>query len=353
VACNGVQFRARGERVLFPGFAVLSPQKNEDAVELPALAKGQTLTLKNVEKEQKFTQPPPRYTEASLVRELEEKGIGRPSTYASIIATLLDREYAKLEEKHFAVTDLGRIVCELLTANFRDLMDVGFTAQMEESLDKVADGEEDWVDLLRRFSADFNPTLEQAAKSMDSVKGGLPSGLDCPECGKPTLIRFGKAGAFLACSGYPDCRFTSDFVRGEQGEVRLAAREQPQYRIVGSCPDCGGDLAVKTSRTGSRFIACTNYPQCRHAEPYSTGVSCPACKTGTLAEKSSKRGKIFYGCDQYPKCDYATWDEPVAGKCPECGSPFLVRKKPRGGSPYIGCPEKSCRYRLKEKNEEE
>jgi DNA topoisomerase-1 len=348
VGCNGVQFRAKGERVLFPGFYVLSPQKNDEVVELPALSQGQSLTLRKLEKEQKYTQPPPRYTEASLVRELEEKGIGRPSTYASIIATLLDREYAKLEEKHFTVTDLGRIVCELLTEYFRDLMDVGFTAQMEESLDKVAEGEEDWVDLLNRFSADFNPTLEQAARSMDSVKGGLPAGMACPECGKPAMIKFGKAGAFLACSGYPGCRFTSDFTRDENGAVQLARREQPQYQTVGKCPDCGGDLVVKKSRTGSRFIACTNYPECRHAEPYSTGILCPACKTGTLAEKSSKRGKIFYGCDQYPKCDYAMWDEPVAGECPECGSPLLARKKPRGGGSYVGCPEKGCSYRKKE-----
>ena len=345
VLCNGVQFRSRGERMLFPGFTALSPQKSDDTVELPALAKEQQLALEKLEKEQKFTQPPPLYTEASLVRELEEKGIGRPSTYASIIATLLDRDYAKLEDKHFAVTDLGRVVSELLTEYFKDLMDVGFTAQMEEDLDKVADGEIDWVALLNRFTSEFNPTLDQATRAMDSVKGGLPSGLSCPECGKPTMIKFGKAGPFLACSGYPDCRFTSNFTRDEKGQVRIAEREQPQYQVVGKCPDCGGDLAVKKSRTGSRFIACTNYPACKHAEPFSTGVPCPKCKEGTLVEKSSKRGKLFYGCDQYPKCDFAMWDEPVQGECPQCGSPVLAVKKPRGRKPYVGCPEKSCRYR--------
>ncbi len=344
-SCEGVQFRARGERVLFPGFYVLAPQKGEDAVELPALAKGQTLALNRLEKEQKFTQPPARYSEASLVRELEEKGIGRPSTYASIIATLIDREYATLEDKHFAVTDLGRVVCELLTEYFRDLMDVGFTAQMEESLDKVADGEEDWIALLNRFSADFNPTLEQASKAMNSVKGGLPSGLDCPECGKPTVIKFGKAGPFLACSGYPDCKFTSNFSRDDKGVVHMAERDAPQYEIVGVCPDCGGDLALKKARTGSRFIACTNYPKCKHARPFSTGVACPKCKEGVLVEKSSKRGKLFYGCDQYPRCDFAMWDEPVAGSCPECGSSVLALKRQRGGKAYVGCPEKGCKYK--------
>lgn len=343
--CNGVQFRSKGERVLFPGFYVLSPQKSEDTVELPALEAGQKLNLEKLEKEQKFTQPPPLYTEASLVREMEEKGIGRPSTYASIIATLQDREYALLEDKHFMVTDLGRVVCELLTEYFQELMDVGFTAQMEESLDKVADGDENWVHLLSRFTADFNPTLDKASEAMNSVKGGLASGLDCPECGKPTLIKFGKAGPFLACSGYPECRFTSNFTRDDKGEVHLAEREQPQYEVVGKCPDCGNDLVIKKARTGSRFIACSNYPNCKHARPFSTGISCPACKEGFLVEKSSKRGKIFYGCDQYPKCDFAMWDEPVKGECPECGSPILCLKKPRGRKPYIACPEKSCRYK--------
>lgn len=345
VLCNGVQFRSKGERVLFPGFQILTPGKNEDVVELPALESGQTLALNKLEKEQKFTQPSPRYSEASLVRELEKKGIGRPSTYASIIATLLEREYAVLENKHFVVTDLGRVVSELLTEYFRDLMDIGFTAHMEESLDKVALGEQNWVDLLSRFSAGFNPVLEQAARTMHSVKEGMPSGIDCPTCGKPTMIKFGKAGAFLACSGYPECRFTSNFTRDEDGQVRIAEREQPKYKIVGKCPECGGDLAVKTSRTGSRFIACTKYPECRHTEPFSTGVACPICKNGALAEKSSKRGKVFYGCSRYPQCDYALWDEPVPESCPECGAPFLVRKKPRGGKAYVACPEKSCSYK--------
>ncbi len=345
ILCNGVEFRAKGERVLFPGFYVLSPQKSEDVVDLPGLASGQVLELSKLEKEQKFTQPPPRYTEASLVREMEEKGIGRPSTYASIIATLQEREYALLEDKHFMVTDLGRVVCDLLTEYFQELMDVGFTAQMEESLDKVAGGEEDWVGLLTRFTTGFNPTLDKAARAMSSVKGGLSSGLDCPECGKPTMIKFGKAGPFLACSGYPDCRFTSNFVRDESGKVRAVEREQPQYEVVGTCPECGGDLVVKKARTGSRFIACSRYPECKHTRPYSTGVHCPACQKGLLAEKSSKRGKIFYGCDQYPKCDYAMWDEPVEGSCPQCGSPVLAIKRPRGGKPYVGCPEKGCRYK--------
>jgi DNA topoisomerase-1 len=345
--CQGVQFRARGERVLFPGFYILSPQKSEDAVELPPLSPGQSLSLTKLHKEQKFTQPPGRYTEASLVRELEEKGIGRPSTYASIIATLLDREYARLEDKHFTATDLGAVVCDLLTASFTDLMDVGFTAQMEESLDRVADGDENWVDLLRRFCAAFNPTLEKAARTMESVKGGLPAGLACPDCGKETFIKFGKAGPFLACSGYPACRFTSNFTRDEQGRVHLAEKEKAAAEVVGVCPDCGANLVLKRSRTGSRFVACSAWPACKHTEPFSTGIPCPRCHTGKLAEKSSKRGKIFYSCDQYPSCDYAMWDMPEKGPCPLCGFPVLCRKTLRGKT-VISCPEKKCRYRRDE-----
>ena len=351
VRCREAQFRARGERVLFPGFYVLSPQKSEDAVELPPLSPGQPLTARKLHKEQKFTQPPARYSEASLVRELEGKGIGRPSTYASIIATLLEREYVRLEDKHFTATDLGAVVCDLLTAAFRDLMAVGFTAQMEESLDKVADGEQDWVDLLRRFSEAFNPTLDRAARTMESVKGGLSSGVACPDCGKETLIRFGKAGPFLACSGYPDCRFTSNFIRDEQGRVHLADKEKGSAEVTGVCPDCGADLVLKRSRTGSRFVACSAWPACKRTEPFSTGVPCPRCRTGALVEKSSRRGKIFYSCDQYPACDYALWDMPEKGPCPLCGFPLLCRKTLRGKT-VLYCPEKKCRYKQQETDEE-
>ncbi len=350
--CAGIEFRAKGERVVFPGFYILSPQKNEEVVDLPPLKQGQTLRLEKLDKEQKFTQPPARYTEASLVRELEEKGIGRPSTYAAIIATLLDREYVKLEEKHFTATDLGQIVCELLTAHFAELMDVGFTAQMEESLDKVAEGQEDWVNLLNRFADGFNPTLERAAAAMNSVKGGLPTDFPCPECGKPTVVKFGKAGPFLACSGYPDCRYTSNFARDEQGRITPVEREKPQAEVVGKCPECGGNLVLKKARTGSRFIACDRYPECTHAEPFSTGVPCPRCKEGMLVEKSSKRGKIFYSCNQYPKCDYAMWDMPVKGECPSCGSPVLASKTTAGRT-LVFCPEKSCRWKKKDADGEE
>ncbi|MBQ3059812.1 MAG: type I DNA topoisomerase [Desulfovibrio sp.] len=351
IVCAHTQWRARGERLLFPGFlAVLPRGKEEGDSELPPLTAGQALTLERLEKEQKFTQPPARYSEASLVRELEERGIGRPSTYAAIISTLQDRDYARLSERHFIPTDLGRVVCDQLTGHFARLMDTGFTAQMEEDLDKVAEGRENWVDLMRSFMADFNPTLEAAARNMQSLKGGLPAGLDCPQCGKALLIKFGKSGPFLACSGYPQCRYTSNFVRTEDGSVEAVAAEKPHYEKVGQCPRCSKDLVIKRSRTGSRFIACTGYPDCDHAAPFSTGVPCPRCGKGALVEKSSKRGKIFYSCDQYPQCDFALWDRPLPEACPRCGSPYLVEKKSRDGLATV-CPVKGCGYRREENHD--
>ena len=344
ISCAHTQWKAKGERLLFAGFLAAMPRgKEESDAELPPLTAGQTLTLEKLDKEQKFTQPPARFSEASLVRELEELGIGRPSTYAAIISTLQDREYVSLKERHFVPTDLGRVVCTQLVEHFGKLMDVSFTAQMEENLDKVADGQEQWVELLRRFSEDFNPTLAAASKNMKSLKGGMPANLPCPECGKDLLIKFGKAGAFLACSGYPECRYTSNFERREDGTVEAVAQEKPQYEVVGVCPQCGKDLVIKKSRTGSSFIACTGYPDCKHAAPLSTGVPCPRCDKGSLVEKSTKRGKIFYSCDQYPQCDFALWEKPVPGPCPRCNSPYLVEKKSRDGTKVI-CPVKGCGF---------
>ena len=338
-------WRAKGERMLFPGFLAVARHSVKQEAELPKLDKGETLDLTGLRKEQKFTQPPPRFSEASLVREMEEKGIGRPSTYAAIISTLLDRDYAKLQEKHFSPTDLGAIVSDLLSEHFRSLMDVDFTARMEQSLDEVALGKEDWIGLLKKFTGDFYPTLDKAQQEMASVKAGLKTDIVCDLCGKPMVIKFGKAGQFLACSGYPSCTNTSNFVRDEKGAVQKVEREKLQLEVVGKCPDCGGDLVLKKARTGSRFIACNNYPKCKHAEPFSTGVKCPRedCD-GELVEKSSRRGKIFYACNRYPNCDYAIWNWPVEETCPECGSKILERKTTKARGEHLACPVKSCRY---------
>ncbi|QLA18319.1 type I DNA topoisomerase [Desulfolutivibrio sulfoxidireducens] len=339
-------FRAKGQRLIFPGYLkVYGMEAGDEAKTLPPLAKGQSLTLAELKTDQKFTQPPPRYTEASLVRELEEKGIGRPSTYAAIISTLIDREYARLEEKHFVPSELGTTVSDLLSDHFATIMDVGFTAGMEAALDEVAEGQRDWVALLTDFTGGFYPALEKAAEDMAAVKAGKETGLVCEKCGKPMVIKFGRMGEFLACSGYPDCKNTSNFVRTPDGGIELVARQVDEPVVVGKCPECGKDLVLKKSRTGSRFVACTGYPACKHAEPFRTGVACPreGCG-GELVEKSSKRGKIFYSCDQYPQCDYAVWDWPVAEPCPKCGSKILVKKRTQAKGEHLACPEKSCRY---------
>lgn len=346
------QWKTKGERLLFAGFLTVLSSTDEKVDELPELNANDVLGVEQIIKEQKFTQPNPRYTEASLVRELEEKGIGRPSTYATIISTIQDREYVRLDGKHFVPTDLGNVVCSQLRENFPTLMDVGFTAKMEENLDKVADGELAWVKLLKDFSGDFNSTLAKAGEHMKAMKSGVETDMPCPKCGKALTIKFGKSGEFLACSGYPDCKFTSNFIRNEQGEIEL--QTAPEQKIVGTCPKCGGNTVEKRSHAGARFIACANYPKCDYTAPYSTGVTCPQCKTGVLVEKSTKRGKIFYSCSTYPKCDYALWDMPVAEPCPVCDSPLLVRKNTKTKGEHYACPNKSCSYtRIIGENSEE
>lgn len=357
ITCGPAQWRAKGERLLFPGFLAAMPRSSEeDEVEtLPPLKAGQSLTLEQLTKEQKFTQPAPRYTEASLIRELEEKGIGRPSTYATIISTLQDREYVRLEEKHFSPTDLGNVVCTQLRDHFAALMDVAFTAGMEDRLDKVAEGSLGWVNLLKDFTRDFNPALQAAAKNMTAMKGGVATNVDCPKCGKPMVVKFGKNGEFLACSGYPECRHTTDFTRDEKGQVQPRERQAVQWQVTGVCPLCGGSVVLKKSHTGSRFNSCANYPACTYAAPFSTKVPCPKCGQGTLVEKSSKRGKIFYSCDQYPKCDYALWDYPINQPCPLCEGPLLTLKNTRVRGKHLACPNPKCKYTadIEEVNPEE
>ncbi|MFP4212525.1 MAG: type I DNA topoisomerase [Desulfohalobiaceae bacterium] len=339
-------WRSRGERLIFPGFLkIYTPEDAQKETELPKLQEGEELKLHELQKEQKFTQPPARYTEASLVRSLEEQGIGRPSTYAQIISTLLDREYVRQENRQFVPSELGLTVSDLLTGHFQKLMDVGFTAKMEQDLDQVALGKRDWVHLLQEFSQEFNPVLDKAKKDMSQVKTGLESGLVCPECGRSMLIKFGRNGEFLACSGYPECTYTSNFSRDESGRIEMVESQPKELQKMGSCEQCGFDLVLKRSRTGSRFIACSNYPKCKNALPYSTGVKCPVqdCP-GELVEKSSKRGKIFYACSQYPDCTYAVWNFPAGEKCPECGEQVLVHKSSKTRGSYLACPGKGCKY---------
>jgi DNA topoisomerase I len=340
-------WQAKGERLMFHGFLKVygGAAKEEKEAKLPKVHSGEELALLDLSKEQKFTQPPSRYTEASLVRKLEEQGIGRPSTYAAIISTLTERTYVKLEDKAFMPTELGTTVSDLLVEHFPRLMDVGFTAGMEEALDHVADGKENWIELLDKFSKDFNPTLLQAEENMARVKAGLETGMLCESCGQPMVIKFGKNGSFLACSGYPECKNTKNFTRDEKGELQVVVDLPGEQLKMGVCPRCNGDLVLKKARTGSRFVACSTYPECRYTEPFKTGVACPVqdCP-GELVEKSSKRGKIFYSCTEYPKCAYALWDWPVAEACPECASKLLVRKQTKARGEHLACPSKACSY---------
>lgn len=347
VSADKTLWRAKGERLIFPGYLrVYGAGEGDKNQELPSLAPEQILHLHQLHKEQKFTQPPPRYSEASLIRELEEKGIGRPSTYAQIISTLLDREYVTQQERHFVPMELGYVVIDQLAGHFTQLMDVGFTAQMEESLDQVAEGRQNWIHLMRQFTDNFYPVLDKAKKDMAAVKGGVDAGLPCPDCGKPLVIKFGKAGAFLACTGYPDCSFTANFTRDEKGTIqsveKLPKEELPK---VGTCPDCGGDVVLKKSRTGSRFYACASYPKCKYTKSYSTGVPCPTegC-TGEMVERSSRFGKMFYSCSRYPDCTTALPAPPVAQPCPKCHYPVMVRRYTEKRGNYLSCPQKQCRH---------
>ena len=345
--CGETQWQTKGQCQVFDGWQKVLPGEKDNL--LPELEAGESLAVHAIEKEQKFTQPPARYSEASLVRTLEELGIGRPSTYATIISTLEDRGYVEKREKAFVPTELGRVVCRQLLENFAKLMDVHFTAQMEGALDKVAEGQEGWDELLSTFMDDFNPTLESADKIMKTVEGGMETELRCPECGEPLLIRFGKAGAFLACKAYPTCKYSSNFVRDEHGHLSIAPVQQI---VVGICPQCGSDLVLKRSRTGSRFIACSGYPECHYAAPFSTHVKCPKCGKGEIVEKSSKKGRIFYSCSTYPACDFSTWNEPVARECPECKSPYLVVRTTKQGT-VLACPNRECGYTCSPSDEDE
>ncbi len=347
VQAGNTLWRAKGERVTFPGFLSIYQSKDaENAVELPALKEDELLDLIELKKEQKFTQPPNRFSEASLVRKLEELGIGRPSTYASIISTIAERNYVVLEQRQFQPTELGCAVNDLLVEHFPHLMDVEFTAKLENDLDTVAYGKKDWVELLNEFANYLYPAINKATEEMAEIKAGIETDIKCSQCGLPMLIRFGKNGAFLACSGYPDCRNTSDFTRDEEGRIQFVQREEQNAPKVGECPQCGNDLVIKKSRTGSRFIACTGYPDCKYTQSYSTGVKCPQEEcSGELVERSSKRGKIFYGCSRFPDCTYAVWDYPVTKECPQCGSPILVHKNTKARGEHLACPQKGCNYR--------
>ncbi|GAB4365418.1 MAG: type I DNA topoisomerase [Deltaproteobacteria bacterium] len=319
-------------------------QEPEGETLLPELSEGESLTLRELVPAQHFTQPPPRFTESSLIKELEERGIGRPSTYATIVKTIRDRGYVRLEERKFLPTELGILVTDLLEKSFPRILDVAFTAKMEEELDRIEEGEQEMVRALSEFYRSFSDELERAREAMPELREELIStGIACTACGGEMVIRFGRAGRFLACRNYPECRNTANFRETPEGTVEI----QPDEEAGVACGECGKPMVIRRWK-GSRYLGCSGYPDCRNTRPFSVGVQCPECGEGEMVERSSRAGKLFYSCSRYPDCTMASWSLPVASSCPECGYPAMGRKVRRGGKAEIVCLRKGCRGRRDE-----
>ncbi|MDH4099159.1 MAG: type I DNA topoisomerase [Nitrospirota bacterium] len=348
-------FRATGSVIKFPGFLKVYEEGRDDTADnaeeadekeatLPPLEKGDVVALKKIEPKQHFTQPPPRYTEATLVKELEEKGIGRPSTYAAIMSTIQDREYVEKTEGKFRPTELGCLVNTLLVEQFPDLLDVEFTAGMEKKLDEIEEGKLAWVKAVKEFYGPFSSALENATSAMRNIKREeIPTDIVCEKCGAGMVIKWGRNGQFLACSAYPECKNTKEFVKTESGEVKV--KEQTVEETGETCPNCGSPMVVRSGRFG-KFIACSRYPECKTTKAATTGVTCPekGCG-GNITEKRSKKGKVFYSCSNWPKCKFAIWDKPLPKPCPQCKAPFLVEKVSKKTGVSVACIAEGCKYR--------
>lgn len=345
----GNVFRANGSTIVFSGFLNVYEEGRDDSKEddqssvlLPALAVGDKVTLLDVLASQHFTEPPPRYSEASLVKALEEFDIGRPSTYASIIHTLQQREYVVVDKKRFFPTDVGRIVSRFLTTYFTRYVDYTFTAELEDTLDAVARGEKEWIPVLDEF---WQPFIQQVHTIDEQVqrKDVTTEALDekCPKCSQPLAIRLGKRGRFIGCTAYPECDYTQDL------NAQVGEKSEPEVVEGRTCPECSGALHIKTGRYG-RFVGCSNYPDCKFIEPLErpadTGVDCAKCHAAKILKRKSRKGKIFYSCASYPKCDYALWNEPLNKICPKCAWPILTIKETKRYGRQIICPHEGCDY---------
>jgi DNA topoisomerase-1 len=390
---NGVEylFRATGSVKKFDGYLKVyeegKDQIDEDDEEmrhrLPAVTEGEHLRFKAIRPEQHFTEPPPRYNEATLVKRLESDGVGRPSTYASILSTIQEREYVSKEGGRFQPTELGEVVTDLLLESFDDIFDVSYTARMEEELDDIEDGKIDWRQAMAEFYERFDRDLKHAEEHMTDIKRmEEPTGLMCEKCGKPLVMKWGKHGRFIACTGYPECTFTREpdnpaMEVSEQGEEEYCencgrpmvlkkgrfgtffacsgypdcktteqiggAQKKADVPLDEKCPNCGNNLVLKTGRFGE-FTACSNYPACKYVKQKTIGVKCPECSEGEVIERRSKKGKTFYGCNRYPDCKFVAWGKPVAEKCPECGNPYMVEKWLKSG-PVWQCPNAECKHK--------
>jgi DNA topoisomerase I len=352
-ACDKAIFRASGRVIVFDGFTRLyettesetdkrnKKEKDKDSRtgisgqetvvdEMPKLKQGNLLQVKEYLPKQHFTEPPPRFSEASLIRAMEENGIGRPSTYSTIVSTIVTRDYIKREKGRLTPTDLGITVVDLLTNNFSRIMNVDFTAHMEEELDRVEEGQDSWVDVVREFYTPFRANLDIAEGKIKELKEEVQkmTDVECEECNSPMLRKFGRNGPFLACSKYPECKFTQP----------LNEDEKPQLTDH-SCPKCESAMMIRTGRYG-RFLACSEYPECKTTLPVPAGVDCPEADcAGGLVEKRTRTGRVFYGCNKYPACKYALWEKPELHPCPECKHPFMVARDNKKVGPHYACPK--------------
>lgn len=327
-------FRTTGSIILFRGFLQIYEDFQEETSEdnqknqtLPEnLNIGEILKLLDIIPKQHFTKPPARYSESSLVKELDALGIGRPSTYALIISTLLARKYIERQARQLSPTELGQTVNKILVQQFPDIFNVAFTAKMEEELDKVEGGKKKFLKVVSDFYKPFNEALQHADSKQDEIRESLfeDTGEKCPRCEKPLVLRWGRNGKFMACSGYPDCKYTKP-------------REEPEATGE-ACDKCGKPMVLKVSRYG-RFLACSGYPDCKNTKPFSLGVKCPkeGCG-GQVVERKSKRGRTFYGCSNYPNCDFVSWYKPVNQKCPNCRHDYIEERYTQAKGEYLRCP---------------
>jgi DNA topoisomerase-1 len=330
IAAGDYAFKANGRIMTFPGFLKVYEEKIQDGEsELPPLNEADEVTLDKLDGLQHFTEPPPRFTEASLIKELEDQGIGRPSTYANIVSIIQDREYVSKEEGKLIPSTLGRQVWITLKGFFPTVFELSFTAQMEEELDRVESGIDAWQSVVLDFYQPFEKSLNQIEDKKERIKSELQeeTELKCEKCGSNLIKKWGKNGQFLACPAYPECKFS-----------RPLEEEGPTQYLDSACPKCGGRLLLKIGRFG-KFIACETYPKCKHTESYQIGMDCPkdGC-AGKVVEKVTRRGKTFFGCSKYPKCDFATWDRPVLQACPHCENSYVVEKVSKKRGSYLKCP---------------
>jgi len=327
-------FQAKGEVVKFDGFQAAWPNGSGDKETLPKAEAGETLKLVELETKQKFTEPPPRYTEGTLVKELEARGIGRPSTYAPTISTIQTRTYVVKEEGKFRPTELGMYVTDFLIKHFAKLMEYKFTAHMEEELDEISEGRQKGLASLKEYYALLETYLKAGGETEGVKQSGIPLDEKCPKCGAALVIKGGRFGRFKACSGYPECKFRESLDRKES---------QP---LDEKCPECGSQLAQKFGRFGP-FVACSSYPKCKYIKKdvKDTKIVCPLGCGGTILRRKTRRGKLFFGCSHYPKCTFASWDEPLDRACPQCGAKILYKKNLIKGDPYIHCKNEKCTFK--------